>query len=432
MGLFDLIEPIHGKPAPAMVLIFQLAMAGLVMIIMIVLSTMLGSALVKPAAPKGWTTIDYDAAQGARDSLTNYLKNNEISADTTPMSQFSVATANFGGIFTESISFTNPWIGSVSPEAARLQVEAGARALILNIWPDPADRQTPIVTAMIDTQEWSMQNTWIKWGLNRGVGRYSNWQHLTRNKAPVGEILKPALKAAFEASPGPQNTDPFFLILKLHGAMTTDYLNNLGASVQEMIGGHAMGAEWNKCLNQQTICTAPVVQFMSKVFVIVIPDIQPGYNSLPNINTYTGFIRTFLNTRMGEITNAMEQGPNTMCFEPSSISAIPTAGPAACASIMPLVGPGGEQKGALGPGGERQLVGPGGTQNQTGFCIVQPSTGGQTTDNSALFAQNSYTACLQSGAQFVAVNLFSSNTNDGPLTTFFDPKYFGKFSFMKI
>jgi hypothetical protein len=135
---------------------------------------------------------------------------------------------------------------------------------------------------------------------------------------------------------------------------------------------------------------------------------------------------------MGEITNAMEQGPNTMCFEPSSISAIPTAGTAACASIMPLVGPGGEQKGALGPGGERQLVGPGGTQNQTGFCIVQPSTGGQTTDNSVLFAQNSYTACLQSGAQFVAVNLFSSNTNDGPLTTFFDPKYFGKFSFMKI
>ena len=422
MGLFDLLEPVNGKPAVGFVIGFHVALAAMVVIVLSTIGTLLGNALVKPTEPKGWGSIDYDASQRTRLSIVEYMAANDLPVDSTPMNQFSVATANFGGIFTEPIALLEPWIGSVSAEAARLQVEAGARALTLDIWPDPADRQTPIVTAMVDTQEWSMQNTWMKWGLDRGVGRYSNWQHLTRNKKPVGEILKAALSAAFGSSPGPQNADPFFLILKLHGAMTTEYLNHLGKIVQEAIGGNAMGAEWNKCLNQKSICTAPVVQFLSKVFLIVLPDIQPGYNSLPNINTYAGFTTAFLNTRLGEITNALEQTPNTMSFEPSGISAIPVARQAACASST--LGPGGEQRGPLGPGGEQQ---------QAGFCIVQPSIGGQTTDNSVLFSgQNSYTACLQSGAQFVAVNLFSPNSNDGPLNTFFDPKYFGTFSFRKI
>jgi len=411
MGLFDLMEPIHGKPAVGFVIAFHATLAILVIVVLSVLGTLLGNTLQKPTDPKGWGSIDYDANQRNRDSLTSYMAANNLPVDSTPMNQFSVATANFGGIFTEPISLLEPWIGSVSGDAARLQVEAGARSLILNIWPDPADRQTPVVTAMLDTQEWSMQNTWMKWGLDKGVGRYSNWQHLTRNKKPVGEIIKPALTAAFSASPGPQNTDPFFLILKLHGAMTKDYLNHLGHIVQEAIGGNAMGAEWNKCMNQKSICTATVNQFISKVFLIVIPDIQPGYNSLPNINTYSGFTTAFLNTRLGEITNALEQNPNTISFEPSGISAVSAPGQANCSN----------------PTGPQQSLA------QTGFCLVQPSIGGQTTDNSVLFSgQNSYTACLQSGAQFVAINLFSPNATDGPLSTFFDPKYFGTFSFRKI
>ena len=411
MGLFDLMEPIHGKASVGYVMVFHIAIAVLILVVISTVGTLLGNALSAPTPPKGWGQIDYDANQRTRDSLINYMAANNLPVDSTPMNQFSVATANFGGIFTEPISTLEPWIGSVSGDASRLQVEAGARALTLDIWPDPADRQTPIVTAMIDTQEWSMQNTWMKWGLDRGVGRYSNWQHLTRNKKPVGEILKPALTAAFSSSPGPQNTDPFFLILRLHGAMTMDYLNHLGRIVQDAIGGNAMGAEWNKCLNQKSICTAPVVQFLSKVFVIVLPDIQPGYNSLPNINTYAGFTTAFLNTRLGEITNALEQTPNTMVFEPSGITAISATGQSNCTN----------------PTGPQQSLA------QTGFCIVQPSIGGQTTDNSLLFSgQGSYTACLQSGAQFVAINLFSPNATDGPLNTFFDPKYFGTFSFRKI
>jgi hypothetical protein len=235
---------------------------------------------------------------------------------------------------------------------------------------------------------------------------------LTRNKKPVGDILNAAIAAAFNKGGAGSRMaeDPFFVILKLHGAMTTDYLNHLGDVVRDAIGGHSMGAEWNKCVNQKSIGTAPVVSFLSKAFLIVIPDIQAGYNSLPNINTYSAFTPVFLGTRLGEITNAMEQNPNTISFEPSNITAISARDQPNCAN----------------PTGPQQSLA------QVGFCLVQPTTGGEFTDNSYLYAQNSYTACLQSGAQFVAVNLFSPERNDGPLNTFFDPAYFGKYSFRRI
>jgi hypothetical protein len=150
------------------------------------------------------------------------------------------------------------------------------------------------------------------------------------------------------------------------------------------------------------------------VFVIVIPDIQPSYNSLPGINTYAAFTTAFLTTTMGEITNALEQNPNTISFEPSGISAISTASQPACGS------------------GTSAVAAPPQSLAQVGFCLVQPTTGGNTTDNSDLFSQNSYTTCLQSGAQFVALNLFSHNSGDAPLHIFFEADHFGKYSFRKI
>ena len=414
MGLFDLIQPErvinNVKPVPGFVMIFHFVVAILVIIVFSYMITLLGNATVTSSPPTGWNGIDYDIKQLSRDTLTKYLAAQGLTPENTVMNTLSVATANFGGIFTENIGMWNPWNGSVDPDAARLQVEAGARAVILDIWPDPSDLQTPVVCTMLDTTEWYFQNVWIKLGLHKGVGRYSNWNHLTRNKRPAVEIITTLMKAAFNGVPGPQNTDPFFLILKLHGGMSTDYLNRLGDIVHDAIGGHAMGAEWNKCLNQKGICTAMVNAFMSKVFIIVIPDVNPNYNILPNVNTHAAFVPIFLTTRLGEITNAVEQSANTMCFEPTSITTISAAGQANC----------------------QNPTGPPQSLAQVGFCIVQPTIGGKSTVNSELFAQNGYNTCLQSGAQFVAVNLFSSDRSDGPLTTFFEDKYFGKYSFRKI
>jgi len=402
-SLLNFIQPqVNGEPKLVPVFVFHLSLAALVLIVIIVMCVLMGFTLNAPANPKGWSTIDYDANQNTRNSLVNYMATQGLSVDSAIMNQFSVATANFGGIFTENISGMRPWIGTVSSDAARLQVEAGARAMVLDIWPDPADRQRPIVAAMVDTDAWSIQRTWKNMGLTKGVGRYSNWQRLTRNVAPAGEIIKAALTAAFSSTPGGQNTDPFFLILRLHGAMTTDYLNHLGDIVRNAIGANSMGTQWNKCVNQKSICTATVNQFLSKAFVIVIPDLQPGYNSLPNINTHAAFTPVFLSTRLGEITNMLEQTPNTIVFDPGSTAAITAATQPNCSN----------------PTGPPQSLA------QTGFCVIQPSIGGTTADNNVEFKNV--------GAQFVAVNLFSPNSDDGVLTEFFDPSNFGVFSFRKI
>ena len=411
---FDLIKPVNGLAGtwstnPLFVNLFHMSIGVCALIVIICICVLLANTTTKPAPLKGTATPprDYDALKGSRLPITDLSGFDP----TTPMNKFQVATANFGGIYTEDPTLMNPWNGSTNPEAARLQVEAGARAIILDIWPDPADTSKPVVCSMMDLTQNTVQNSWLTGGLNKGVSRYSNWNTVTRNKAAAGEVIHAAVSAAFNSSPGPQNDDPFFLILKLHGAMTTEYLNHLGSIVNSQLQekGKAMNPAYSRCKNQSKICTAPFNDFKACACVIVIPDINPGYNSLPSINTYSGFTTAFLETKLGEATNYLEQNPNTVFFEPSGISTISLANQPNCTTI----------------GGPAQSLA------QTGFCVVQPSIGSNTTDNDSLFT-TSYTNCLQSGAQFVAVNLFSAKSNDRTLDSFFDPKFFGTHSFRKI
>ena len=403
-GWFEFSPPVEN---PVIVLGFQFLLAFLVIIIIGCVIAILSNTTIAPVPSKGWASTDYEAIQNGRKSLSDYISANNVD-DKTPMNQFHVATASFGGIFTEDIKLLNPWIGSASPDAARLQVEAGARAIVLDIWPDPANNTLPVVCCMTDTTEWGAQSWWTGRGLDKGVGRYSNWRHLTRNRMPAADIINAALNAAFDGSTSKQNTDPFFLILKLHGAMTNDFLNTLGDIVKAAIGEHSMSPEWNRTLNQKQLCTAPVREFMSKCFVMVIPDIQPGYNSLPNINTYAAFIQPFLASRLGEVTNALEQQPNTIFFEPGSLSTISTINQPNCT-----------------------LGGPQLSLAQAGLTIIQPTTGGQSTDNSVLFANTNLQQMVQSGAQFIAVNYFSPNSGDGIITDYLNPANFGIYSFKK-
>ena len=401
------ISELTMAPRPVLTIVFHAVVAAITFVIVCCVIAIIANTTVTPSPPTGWSSLDYETLKPSRKALSDYLTTNNID-DKTPMVDFRVATANFGGIFTENIRLLSPWIGTASPAAAILQVEAGARAFVIDIWPDPADRTKPITCCMVDTTEWTVQNWWRNNGLDKGVGRYSNWQHITRNRIPAGDVINAATNAAFNSPNSKQNGDPFFLILKLHGAMTTDYLNSLGDTVKAAIGEHSMSPEWNRTLNQKSLCTAPVSEFMTKCFVIVIPDIQPGYNILPSTNTYASFIQQFLKTNMGEVTNALEQQPNTILFDPGSISTITAVTQPNCTAGGPLV-----------------------SLPQNGFTVIQPTTGGQSTDNSDLFNGTSMTTLLQTGAQFIAVNYFSADNSDGVLATHFDPANFGVYSFKK-
>jgi hypothetical protein len=113
---------------------------------------------------------------------------------------------------------------------------------------------------------------------------------------------------------------------------------------------------------------------------------------------------------MGEVTNSIERIPNSIFFEPSGIAAIGVA----------------TQTNCVNPAGPPQ------TLSQTAFTVVQPSTGGKTTNNDDLFGEKGLVECIQVGAHFTAVNLLSSNPKDTQLSMFFDPNYFGTYSFRKL
>jgi len=397
------------------VIIFHLVMAVVVLVIIGCMIGLLVNTVVSPAPLKGWTDglgglqWDYDAKQGSRKSLASYIKDNGYD-DSTPMNSFAVATANFGGIFTEPIGSLYPYNGTVSTEAARLQVEAGARAVVLDIWPDPRDLRTPVVCTMKDNSAWS--SWWYNTGgLKDGLGAYSNWQQLTRNCLPAAEIMNTLITTAFDGTgTSQQTTDPFFLILRLHGGMTIDYLNTLGKAVTTAIGGHAMGGEWNRFHNQSKICTEPVSSFMSKVFVIVSPDISSNYYILPNINSYPAFISVFSQTALGEATNALESSANSIVVTPENLGSLKAASQnnTACSGVA----------------GQQSLI-------QTGFTVVQPSVGDVTTNNDLIFKGNIYSDCVASGAQFVAVNLFSPYSGDSVLKSFLNDT-FGTYSFKLV
>lgn len=397
-------------------IVFHLGIAAAALLIVIFVIVILTNTTKTPAAPTGANGLDYDALQGQRQSLKAYMAANNI-ADTTPMVQFQIATANFGGIFTENMGAFHPWLGTVSPDAVSLQVAAGARAVVFDIWPDPANPSSPVVCAMMDTNQWGMQSWWRNHGgLDKGVGRYSNWQMLTRNKVDAGTMLAAACKAAFASTTGQQNNDPFFITLRLHGAMTIDYLNKLGNIVQQALGGHAMAATYGSAGQQKSLCSTPISEFIAPDtnaggfgFVIVCPDVSPGYNLLPGVNTYSGFVTQLLQTTLGEVANMIEANPATVWFEPSNSGAIAQATQPNCVT------------------GNTSLL----TPAQAGFCVVQPSIGGQSTDNASLFKDASFQNCQQTGAQMVAVNLFSPVGNDATLNSWFSPSNFGTYSFKK-
>jgi hypothetical protein len=375
--------------------LFSYILTGLVLFVAITMIGFMNSVLKTPAASQGWSTYNYDSLKTGRGALTDYLASINQTTD-VPIVKLQIATANFGGIMTEAEGMMNPYSGTVSPDAARLQVEAGARAIVMDIWPDPAAPANPIVAAMLDNQQWWFQNWWANTGgLGKGTGRYSNWRLMTRNTAPVGDVLGAAINAAFNDSNSKQSNDPFFVVLKLHGAMSVPYLNTMGTIVQSALGGHGMETStWGNAKNASAMGTAQVSQFLNRAFVIVIPDIETGYNILPNINTYKDFINQFQNTTLATYTNAIEQYPDTMFFDPTNTAAITSD----------------TVKGAM--------------------VVIQPSIGGQSTDNTNLFTGTSYTNCRNTGAQLVAVNLFSPNASDATMTSFMSPTVFGKYSFI--
>jgi hypothetical protein len=328
------------------------------------------------------------------------------------MINYQVATAAYGGIFTEQGRTYSNYNGYVHPDAVDDQIAAGARALIFDVWPNPANPTQPCVAAMEQNKGW-----WItSGGLSNGVsnGGFSNWKILTRNVWDLASIL-----ARVAAVP---QSDPLFVILNLHGAMSTAYLNTVGSSILTAFAGRRMSTEYDKNGGAGLLCTAKVSAFQSKIFTIANIVIDSGFQSLPGLTTQADVNASALTAAtFAESVNLLSGSPQSNIFSISSATTIQSTKVPGCSTTaqVPL--------------------------NQTTFTVIQPTTGTVDTANDTQYSgTTSFINCLGTGAQFVGVNMGDAGNsadddtrrkNQGSTTTlgdFFRPKVFGSTSFHKI
>ena len=389
-------------------MIFHGIVSGIVLLLVVCMIVVLVNVTVTPALP-GWFQ-NYDATQGARQSLDAYLSSIGKTPDNVMITDLQVATANYGGIFTESkqpvIPEMTPWHGRVSGDAVRLQVEAGARAIIFDIWPNPADFTQPIVASMIDQDVTGTTLAWWKGsGLNNYVSRYSNWHKLTRNVEPAAPLIKTAVTTAFNG--GPQAHDPFFLILNLHGRLPLSYLDSFGLSLIDALQGKQLSSGNMVSATKtaaQNLCSVPYSSIKNKAFVIVNPDVPEGM-------TREAFNAVFYKSKLAEATNLLTTTERPTVFKLTDLSTITSAKNPDCVGSMaaPVSLP------------------------QISLCCVQPSIGERFTDNDSQYKKTSYSDCMGTGAQFVGVNLFGGDSTgtDKILQSWGDHANFGKFSFKR-
>jgi hypothetical protein len=362
-----------------------------------------------PAAPKGANGLDYDALSGQRQTMGN----SPTTPITTPMYKFSIATANYGGILTEDMATTLApgWTGTVSEEAIHLQIAAGARAIVLDIWPDPANRKNAVVCSMRNTESKGLSM------FSKGLGDYSNWCVRTRNKVAVASIVNAAVKAGLTNSP--PNPDPLFIILRLHGAMTKEYLDTLGNQLKPIVSGLQMNSQYMKlsgAAGLTTLFSAPFSAFAGCACIIASPDVQTAFPvidsaagpttpitaTLDRSVMYSKFTAAYQRSSLWDITNYLETAPGEFTVGTDYVQS------------------------AQAP------------QDSSGFHmalakLVQPSIGGTRNDNKAPDAYNTIrlSDCLAKGIMFPAINLLSPLANDPAVQDYFAPKVFDVKSFVQ-
>ena len=382
--------------SPILDIIFQALILVLVFILMVVGWTAWSNVYHTPSPPK---ILKETTRQPFSNSTSDLMIN------------YQVATASFGGIYTEQGRAWSGYNGTVSSDAVHDQINAGARAIIFDVWPDPANKTQPIVATMEQNSGW-----WISsGGLTNGVTNsgYSNWKKLTRNSQDLKSLLSEASAAAFSQG-NPQYTDPFFVILNLHGAMTISYLNTVGTILNAAFTGKQMPTEYAKNGGAGLLCSAPVSAFQGRTFIIANIGVDPGFQSLPGLRTQEEVNTAALtqSNKFAEQINLLSGSPSTPnVYSISNESAIvstkvPACGTSAVAQKVPLP--------------------------QTTFCVIQMNTGLTNTGNDTQYNSPTYADCRKTGAQFVGVNMFDQDGTSKTLGDFLDTNLFGTYSFQRV
>lgn len=185
----------------------------------------------------------------SRKSLLAYLQTlqtaGEPAADLS-LANFYISTVNAAGLFYPRVD------GVISPDAATLAVQAGARAFVFDIWPD------------------------LRAGANFGpilqvVEQSSLWRRITLNALPFHVVLQPIVSSLYSNNfLNIQNgsKDAVILYLRFRGTPRMETYTAVAAALRDIMEPYRLDSSFYARRGEDRLFSTPITAFFSKVIVM--------------------------------------------------------------------------------------------------------------------------------------------------------------------
>jgi hypothetical protein len=206
------------------------------------------AALVKAATT---SLAVYPKRMTDRKSLYDYLQTiGSISSDQLALSNFYVMTANMGGAFVANSGGAFPTISNAafSPIAIQYALQAGARCLVFDIWPDirKEAKLGPI----------------LQFGENDG-----SLKTLSPYTLDLPTALQMVQQEGFANSANPARNDPLFLFLRFRGAPTSNTYSKTADAIAFALEPYRLANVYVSKTNNPLFST-PISELFSKIIIL--------------------------------------------------------------------------------------------------------------------------------------------------------------------
>ncbi len=191
----------------------------------------------------------YSTRVGQRKSLVDYLstlKAGGVPASHMALTNFYFSTVNAAGLFYPQAD------GVVSPDAAKLAVQAGARAFIFDIWPDLRSGADFMPVLHV-------------------VESPSQWRRITLNSMPFNTVLNTIIGTVFGSGFNPAirggSSDVVILYLRFRGTPRPATFQGAAAALRDAMEQYRLDSSFYACRGQNRLFRTPITEFFSKVIV---------------------------------------------------------------------------------------------------------------------------------------------------------------------
>ncbi len=184
-----------------------------------------------------------------RSSLQDYLnvlKSQGVPAGHTALTNFYFSTVNATGFFYPQID------GVYSPDAARLAVQAGARAFVFDIWPDtrPGANFMPILQI---------------------VEAPSLWRRVSLNALPFNTVLNTVVGTVFGNGINPVTrngaSDVVMIYLRFRGVPRRQTFDAVANALRDAMEQYRLDSSFYGCRGESRLWRTPITEFFTKVII---------------------------------------------------------------------------------------------------------------------------------------------------------------------